>query len=140
MNEFFTWTMLATYAGATLVTTLITQLIKGIGFIDRIPTRLTAYAVALVVLAFRALLKYIRCKDMDMRQKAAPEKRPLGEVLRARRTACNMTQEFVAGALGVSRQAVSKWEQGRAAPSTANLLALAKLYGACAEELLQEAE
>ena len=96
--------------------------------------------VALVVLAFRALLKYIRCKDMDMRQKAAPEKRPLGEVLRARRTACNMTQEFVAGALGVSRQAVSKWEQGRAAPSTANLLALAKLYGACAEELLQEAE
>ena len=59
--------------------------------------------VALVVLAFRALLKYIRCKDMDMRQKAAPEKRPLGEVLRARRTACNMTQEFVAGALGVSR-------------------------------------
>ena len=24
--------------------------------------------VALVVLAFRALLKYIRCKDMDMRQ------------------------------------------------------------------------
>ena len=50
MNEFFTWTMLATYAGATLATTLITQLIKGIGFIDRIPTRLTAYAVALVVL------------------------------------------------------------------------------------------
>ena len=47
---------------------------------------------------------------------------------------------FVAGALGVSRQAVSKWEQGRAAPSTANLLALAKLYGACAEELVQEAE
>lgn len=34
--------------------------------------------VALVVLAFRALLKYIRCKDMDMRQKAAPEKRPPG--------------------------------------------------------------
>ena len=50
MNEFFTWTMLATYAGATLATTLITQLIKGIGFIDRIPTRLTAYAVALIVL------------------------------------------------------------------------------------------
>ncbi len=50
MQEFFTWTMLATYAGATLATTLITQLIKGIGFIDRIPTRLTAYAVALVVL------------------------------------------------------------------------------------------
>ena len=50
MQEFFTWTMLATYAGATLATTLITQLIKGIGFIDRIPTRLTTYAVALIVL------------------------------------------------------------------------------------------
>lgn len=50
MNEFFTWTMLATYAGATLATTLITQLIKGIGFIDRIPTRLVAYAIALIVL------------------------------------------------------------------------------------------
>ena len=50
MQEFFTWTMLATYAGASLATTLITQLIKGIGFIDRIPMRLTAYAVALVVL------------------------------------------------------------------------------------------
>ena len=63
--------------------------------------------VALVVLAFRALLKYIRCKDMDMRQKAAPEKRPLGEVLRARRTACNMTQEFVAGALGAAAGAAA---------------------------------
>ena len=42
--------MLATYAGATLATTLITQLIKGIGFIDRIPTRLVAYAIALIVL------------------------------------------------------------------------------------------
>ena len=50
MNEFFTWTMLATYAGATLATTLITQLIKGIGFIDRIPTRVVAYAIALIVL------------------------------------------------------------------------------------------
>ena len=96
--------------------------------------------VALVVLAFRALLKYIRCKDMDMRQKAAPEKRPLGEVLRARRTACNMTQEFVAEALGVSRQAVSKWEQGAADPSTSNLLGLAKLYGVSAEELLKEVQ
>ena len=50
MNEFFTWTMLATYAGATLATTLITQIIKGVGFIDRIPTRVVAYAIALIVL------------------------------------------------------------------------------------------
>ena len=50
MNEFFTWTTIATYAGATLATSLITQLIKGLGFIDKIPTRITSYAIALVVL------------------------------------------------------------------------------------------
>lgn len=49
-NEFFTWTVLLTYAGATLATSLITQLIKGLGFIDKIPTRITSYAIALVVL------------------------------------------------------------------------------------------
>ena len=51
---------------------------------------------------------------------------------------CQMTQEFVAEALGVSRQAVSKWERGAADPSTSNLLALAKLFGVPAEELLRE--
>ena len=47
-----------------------------------------------------------------------------------------MTQEFVSETLGVSRQAVSRWETGAADPSTSNLLALAKLYGISAEELL----
>jgi len=50
MNDFFTWTILATYAGATLATTLVTQLLKGIGFIDRIPTRIFSYVVALIIL------------------------------------------------------------------------------------------
>ena len=50
-----------------------------------------------------------------------------------------MTQEFVAESIGVSRQAVSKWETGAADPSTANLLALARLYGVPAEELLRNA-
>ena len=51
-----------------------------------------------------------------------------------------MTQEFVAEAIGVSRQAVSKWESGAADPSTSNLLALAKLYGVSPEELLKSVE
>ena len=42
--------------------------------------------------------------------------------------------------MGVSRQAVSKWEQGLSDPSTSNLLALAKLFGVSAEELLREVE
>lgn len=51
-----------------------------------------------------------------------------------------MTQEFVAEHLGVSRQAVSKWENGSADPSTANLLGLAKLFGVSAQELLEQVE
>ena len=49
-----------------------------------------------------------------------------------------MTQEFVAEHLGVSRQAVSKWESGVSDPNTANLIAVAKLYGTTAEEILKE--
>src|SRR5699024_11316838 len=45
-------------------------------------------------------------------------RRTLGEVLKAHRMRCQMTQEFVAEVLGVSRQAVSKWETGTADPST----------------------
>ncbi len=51
-----------------------------------------------------------------------------------------MTQEFVAETIGVSRQAVSKWESGTSDPSTSNLFALAKLYGISAEDLLKEVE
>ena len=37
------------------------------------------------------------------------------------------TQEYVAEQLGVSRQAVSKWEQDQTSPDTKNLIALAEL-------------
>lgn len=47
---FFSWAMLATYAGATAATVAVTQVFKGVGFIDRIPTRIFSYAVALIVL------------------------------------------------------------------------------------------
>ena len=53
--EFFTWEMLATYAGAVLATTLIVQLTKGIGFIDRLPTRIYSYFIAVIVLVLAAL-------------------------------------------------------------------------------------
>ncbi len=92
--------------------------------------------VFLAVLLIRALLKYIR--SGEARQEKNAVKASLGEVLRKYRTERNMTQEFVAEALGVSRQAVSKWEKGISDPSTSNLLALAKLYGVSAEELLKE--
>lgn len=49
----------------------------------------------------------------------------------------NLSQEELATSLGVSRQAVSKWERGEASPDTDNLVALAKLYGISLDELLE---
>ena len=64
-------------------------------------------------------------------------RKSLGEALKVHRTQCKMTQEFVSEALGVSRQAVSKWENGTTDPSTSNLIAIAHLYGISVEELLR---
>ena len=50
------------------------------------------------------------------------------------------SQEGLAEQLGLSRQAVSKWESGASDPSTTNLMALAKLFGVSAEDLLKEAQ
>ena len=48
----------------------------------------------------------------------------------------NLSQEELAEKLGVSRQAVSKWERSEASPDTDNLIALAKLYGLSLDELI----
>lgn len=92
--------------------------------------------IYLFVLLVKALRKYLKAEPV--RKEKAKTARTLGEILKAHRTACKMTQEFVAEALGVSRQAVSKWESGASDPSTANLIAIAKLYGVSAEEILRE--
>ncbi len=67
-------------------------------------------------------------------------RKSLSEMLKENRTRCKMTQEFVAETIGVSRQAVSKWENGTSEPNTSNLMALAKLYGIPAEDLLKGVE
>ena len=95
-------------------------------------------AVYLFVLLCRALKKYISATDS--RKESAIIKKSLGEVLKNHRTKNKMTQEFVAEAVGVSRQSVSKWEQGISDPSTSNLFALAKLFGVSVEDLLKEVE
>ena len=96
-----------------------------------------AFAVYFVSLVVRALRKYIRTQDV--REEKAEVRKTLAELLKENRIRCKMTQEFVAETLGVSRQAVSRWETGAADPSTSNLIALAKLYGVSAEELLRRA-
>ena len=96
---------------------------------------LVVYAV---IQGIKALKKYNRSEEV--RKEKAETRRSLGEVLRDHRVRCKMTQEFVAESLGVSRQAVSKWETGTADPTTSNLLALAQLFGVSAEELLRSVE
>ena len=52
------------------------------------------------------------------------------------RKAAGLSQEEVANRIGVSRQAVSKWECAESSPDTDNLIALAVLYGITVDELL----
>ena len=52
------------------------------------------------------------------------------------RRAHGYSQEELAGRLGVSRQAISKWERAESSPDTDNLIALARLYGISLDGLL----
>ncbi len=47
-----------------------------------------------------------------------------------------LSQEQVAEAIGVSRQAVAKWESGEAVPDLMNCAALTKLYDVTLDELV----
>jgi transcriptional regulator with XRE-family HTH domain len=48
----------------------------------------------------------------------------------------NLSQEQLAEKVGVSRQAVSKWERAEASPDTDNLIILSKLYGLSLDAML----
>lgn len=65
------------------------------------------YVVYLLIIALR---KYI--KSEPVRKEKEEYAKTLGGVIKKHRMKCQMTQEFVAETLGVSRQAVSKWENG----------------------------
>ena len=91
------------------------------------------YVVYLLIVALR---KYI--KSESVRKEKQEYAKTLGEVIKRHRMECQMTQEFVAEALGVSRQVVSKWENGSSDPSTTNLIALANLFDITPEEMLKE--
>ena len=95
----------------------------------------SASIVYLIILIVKALKKYVNSKDVREEKKAVAKS--LGEALKENRIRCQMTQEFVAETLGVSRQSVSKWENGSSDPNTSNLIALAKLYKISPEELLE---
>lgn len=89
--------------------------------------------IVLIFLSSRLCWKKLKDKLLDERKEA--KYASLGETLKGNRVRCKMAQEFVAEALEVSRQAVSKWENNTSEPSMANLIALAKLYEISVNEL-----
>lgn len=48
--EFFTWEAMGTLSGAMFAVAIITQIIKNLPGVSRIPTQLVSYVLALVVL------------------------------------------------------------------------------------------
>lgn len=58
------------------------------------------------------------------------------ESLSKHRKSAGISQEKLADMLGVSRQAVSKWETGETQPEMANLLAICKIFNITPNELL----
>lgn len=61
-----------------------------------------------------------------------------GEKLQALRRERNLSQEQLAASLGVSRQAVSKWELNDAVPDVENVVKLSRLFSVSTDYLLKE--
>lgn len=62
----------------------------------------------------------------------------LAHNIRTLRRSAGLAQEQLAEQLGVSRQAVSKWESGRSIPDAERLLALAQAFSVSMEALMTE--
>ena len=83
---------------------------------------------------------------MDSLKKAMPVRVQITAILRKAlfsgeyKSGDELSLTETAERLGVSRQAVSKWENGTSEPNTSNLMALARLYGIPAEDLLKGVE
>ena len=101
-----------------------------------ISVRTIVATVYVVYLLIKALRKYLSSRPE--REERRENAKHIGQVIKNHRVRCNMTQEFLADRLGVSRQAVSKWEKGQSDTSTTNLIALAKIFDITPEEMLKE--
>lgn len=64
----------------------------------------------------------------------------LGQNIQALRHTAGLSQEGLGEKLGVSRQAISKWEADGAVPEVDKLIALARLFGVSLHDLLQVEE
>ena len=64
----------------------------------------------------------------------------LGERIKECRQNAKLSQEKVAELIGVSRQAVTKWEANQTAPNTENLFKLAEIFGTTVDMMLSTDE
>lgn len=64
----------------------------------------------------------------------------LGQRISHCRKKLHISQEELGSRLGISRQAVSKWETGQSVPDMNNLLALAREFGVSVAELTETPE
>ncbi|MDT2597166.1 helix-turn-helix transcriptional regulator [Enterococcus dongliensis] len=61
----------------------------------------------------------------------------VGERLKLRRAELNLTQEYVAEVLGITRQTISNWENGRSYPDIERMIRLSDVYSLSLDELLK---
>ena len=64
----------------------------------------------------------------------------IGTKIKNARIAAQLTQEQVADALGVSRQTMSNWENGKTYPAIISVIKMSDLYGISLDHLLKERE
>lgn len=62
------------------------------------------------------------------------------EKLQKLRKEKGMSQEALADVLGVSRQAISKWESGQSYPETEKMIAISELFGVTLDSLIKDAD
>lgn len=61
----------------------------------------------------------------------------VGQRLKARRNELELTQDYVAAELGITRQTMSNWENGRSYPDIERIIRLSEIYGLSLDELLK---
>ena len=61
----------------------------------------------------------------------------IGEVLKQARSEAELSQEDVAEKVGVSRQTVSSWENGKSYPDIASVITLSNVYGVSLDSLMK---
>ncbi|MDT2735554.1 helix-turn-helix transcriptional regulator [Enterococcus pseudoavium] len=61
----------------------------------------------------------------------------VGQRLKMRRNELKLTQDYVAEKLGITRQTISNWENGRSYPDIERIIRLSELYELSLDELLK---